>query len=205
VSVEEQERKLITLVEEYRDRECSQLLDQANNTRQEMIRTAYRDARQHLHQAVERERARAISHIRSTEAELHTRRRAVEQREAESFLKQGWQILEQALMKQWSESEDRLGWLERCAEEALKRLPKGHWTVQHPEDCTPQELTHFSDLVTRGPADTTMDMQVVPAIKAGLVIGSSNARLDMSLEGLLKDTKSVEARMLALLNPGAEQ
>jgi len=115
------------------------------------------------------------------------------------------QILEQALMKQWSESEDRLGWLERCAEEALKRLPKGHWTVQHPEDCTPQELTHFSDLVTRGPADTTMDMQVVPAIKAGLVIGSSNARLDMSLEGLLKDTKSVEARMLALLNPGAEQ
>jgi len=103
VSVEEQERKLITLVEEYRDRECSQLLDQANNTRQEMIRTAYRDARQHLHQAVERERARAISHIRSAEAELHTRRRAVEQREAESFLKQGWQILEQALMKQWHE------------------------------------------------------------------------------------------------------
>jgi len=205
VSVQEQERKLIALVEQYRNRECTKQFEQAHKTRQEMIRTAYRDARQHLHQAVERERAHAISQVRSAEAELHTKRRAVEQRLAESSLKEGWQLLGQGLLKQWQDSEGRLAWIERCAKEALKRLPRDHWTVQHPTDCTPKELTHFSDLITRESTDTVIDLQAVPAIKAGLVIGTSNTWLDMSLHGLLKDKKSVEARMLALFNRSEQE
>ena len=205
MSVQEHEQKLIALVEKYRDRECNEQLEQAHNTEQEMIRTAYRDARQHLHQAVERERARAISHVRSAEAELHTKRRAVEQRIAKSFLNEGWLLLREGLLKQWQDSEGRLTWIGRCAAEAMKRLPLDHWTVQHPADCLPEELTHFSKLIAKESENTVIDMQATPEIKAGLLIGASNTYLDMSLEGLLRDSGSVEARMLALLNRSKEE
>ena len=39
-------------------------------------------------------------------------------------------------------------------------------------------------------------------IKAGMIIVASDTYLDMSLEGLLRDEKSLEARMLALRNRG---
>ena len=205
MSVQEHEQKLIALVEGYRDRECNEQFEQAHNTKQEMIRIAYRDARQHLHQAVERERARAISHVRSAEAELHTKRRAVEQRVAKSFLKEGWLLLRERLLKQWQDSEGRLTWIGRCAIEALKRLPTDHWTVQHPANCMPEELTHFSNLIAKELEGTVIDMLVTPEIEAGLLIGTNNTYLDMSLEGLLKDSRSVEARMLALLNRSEEE
>ena len=202
MSVQEQERKLIALVEEYRDRECNQLFEQARKTKQDMILAVYRDARQHLHHAVERERARAISRIRTAEAELHTKRRAVEQRFAESFLKEGWQLLEQALLKQWQDHKARLVWIERGVTEALERLPVNHWTVQHPNDCTPEELKYISNLITAGSVDAVVNLQAVADIKAGLIIGTANTHLDMSIEGLLRDKQSLEARLLALLNGG---
>jgi hypothetical protein len=205
MNVQEHEQKLIALVEEYRDRECSELLEQARKTKQEMIRTAYRDARQHLHQAVERERAHAISRVRSAEAELHTKRRAVEQRVAESFLKEGWLLLRERLLKRWQGSESRLTWIDRCAVEAMKRLPLGQWVVQHPVDCRPEELAYFSNQITKRSEDIVIDMRVASEIEAGLVIGTSNTYLDMSLEGLFKDSESIEARMLALLNRSKEE
>jgi len=205
MTVQEHEQKLIALVESYRDRECREQLEQARSTKQKMIRIAFQKARQHLHQAVERERARAVSHIRSAEAELHTKRRAVEQRVAQSFLKGGWLLLREGLLKRWQDNESRLTWIGQCAVEAMERLPMDHWTVKHPVDCTQEELTHFSNLVTKESGDIVIELLVDHEIEAGLVVGTSNTYLDMSLEGLLKDSESIEARMLALLNRSSEE
>jgi hypothetical protein len=198
----EQEKNLIALIEAYRDRECKEQLDAADIKRQEMIQAAYADARVHLHQAVERERARAVSRIRSAEAELHTKRRAIEQHIARSFLKEGWQLLRNSLMQRWQDRQGRLNWIKRCASEALERLPLGRWTAHYPATCQPDEVSPFNDLIAQASKDTVIEMLADDKIKAGMIIVASDTYLDMSLEGLLRDEKSLEARMLALRNRG---
>jgi len=205
MNTEEQEQKLMALIEEYQDLECSELIEKARNKYREMIKAAHQDARGHVHRAVERERATAISRIRSAEAELHTKRRAMEQRFAESILTEGWSLLEQKLKKRWGESDGRRAWIKRCAQEALLRLPRGQWIVKHPLDCNPDELMLFSDMIAKESPDITVEMSAVGEIEAGLVIGANRTFLDMSQTGICMDRVSVEGRMLALLHKVGEE
>ena len=205
MNTEEQEQKLMALVEEYRDRECNELIENAHNKYREMVKAAHQDARGHVRQAVERERAIAISRIRSAEAELHTKRRAMEQRFAESVLTEGWHLLEQGLKKRWGEADGRRAWIKRCAQEALLRLPRGRWIVKHPLDCKPDELMLFSDMIAKESPNTRVETSAVGEIAAGLVIGANRTFLDMSLTGICRDRVNVEGRILALLHKVGEE
>ncbi len=205
MNTEEQEKKLMALIEEYRDRECNELIENAHSKCQEMIKAAHQDARGRVHQAVERERANAISRIRSAEAELHTKRRAMEQRLAEAVLTESWHLLEQGLKKRWGETDGRRAWIKRCAQEALLRLPRGRWEVKHPLDCRPDDLMLFRDMIAKESPDTRVEMSTVGEIEAGLMIGVNRTFLDMSLTGIIKDRVSLEGRILALLHKVGEE
>ena len=199
MTIQEQENMLIRLVEENTQRECSNLLEEAGRRRKKMIRRAYKQARKHLHQAVKRERTRAISQIRSAEAELHTKRRALEQRKAESLLKESWPLLRTSLSKQWHTEQGRAGWISKCAREALKQIPAQQWIVQHPAECRESELAPFKTILKKESPHTIIETRPASDIEAGLIINAKNTFLDMSLEGLLKDRESIEGRLLALL------
>ena len=129
----------MALVQENQQRECRKLLDEAREKHRQLVKAARHDAREHVRETVERERARATSLIRSAEAELHTKRRAKEQRVADSALAEGWALLEQSLRRRWQDPEGRHAWIGRCAREAFLWLPSGHWKVEHPGDCAPAD------------------------------------------------------------------
>lgn len=196
----DRKRELIRLVQEYSEQECENLIEEARSRSDSMIRAAHGNARQHLHEAVERERARAVSRIRSAEAELHTRRRSVEQRVAESLLREGWNLLGEQLERRWNTPHGRQQWIMRCAREALDQLPVGKWTIQHPADCNRTDLDPFFTLVEKQAPKVSLEFMIESKIVAGLIIGTANTYLDMSLEGLLADRRSIEARLLALLS-----
>jgi hypothetical protein len=198
--MDEQQQKLISLVEAYRDRECDSLFAQARYTSKELIHNAYREARQRFQNAVERERPRAVLRIRRADAELHTKKRAVEQRNAQALLRQGWTLLARGLQERWQDDQSRHAWVTLCATTAMGSLPMKHWTVTHPSDCDAETLSYFKDLITARSADIVIDLQENADISAGLIVDSGARRLDMSMNGLLKDKTLIEARMLALLN-----
>lgn len=205
MNINEQEARLIALVEEFRDLECHKLIENAQQKSLQVLKTEHQNARQRLHKAVVRERARAISLIRSAEAELHTRQRANKQRIAQSLLKQGWSNLEKALIQKWQQAEGRRSWIKNCAREALNRLPASdYWVVQHSYDTSTQDLTMFERLLSKQLTETSIKMEVNKEIEAGLIISSNKTCLDMSLSGMLHDRPGIEGRMLALLNKVGE-
>lgn len=200
MEIAEQTERLLALVEENQRQECRSLLDQARAKRRQLIDAAHQSAREHVHETVGRERARAISCIRSAEAELHTRRRAQAQRVAESLLAEGWTLLEQSLRKRWLDTDGRRAWIQRCAQEAVLRLPSGHWRVGHPGDCAPADLSLFSGFVAGQSPGTEVEMAIVAELEAGMVISIDRTSLDMSLGGFTRDRVNIEGRILALLH-----
>ena len=201
----DQEAKLIALVDEYKDQECRKLMDNAQSYCRELLETEYQNAKRQVHQAVQSERERAISLIRSAEAELHTRQRANNQRIAQSLLKVGWGHLEKALTNKWQQPDGRRAWITKCAKEALIRLPAADcWVIKHPHDTHPEDLALFKNLISEKFPNTQCDM-TGSDIKAGLVMSAGKTFLDMSLAGLLRDRLNIEGRMLALLHKESEQ
>lgn len=198
--MQQQEQELISLIESYRDRECDSLIAQAQHKRKELVHNAHHEARERLHKAVERERPRALLRIRTAEAELHTKKRAVKQRNAQALIREGWKLLTEGLQQRWTDDNSRRAWIDLCVTAALDNLPAKHWTVSHPSDCDMETLDYFKDLVTEQSAEIVIEMQKDANVTAGLVIDSGASRLDMSLNGLLKDRASLEARMLALFS-----
>ena len=172
MSVEEQEQELIALVEANRDRTCDELMSEAKNKRQELIHAAYREARERLHQAVERERARANLRIRSAVAELHTRKRAVEQRDVQSLLQESWKLLTDGLKQRWDDAEGQRAWIERCIEAAIETLPGGEWIVMHPADCDKTSLDYLQDSIAAKTTNNSIQLQPDSDMSAGLVITS---------------------------------
>lgn len=201
----DQETQLIALVDDFRDQECRKLMENAHNKYQELLKTEYQNAKRQVHQAVERERERAIFQVRSAEAELHTRLRANNQRIAQSLLKVGWGHLEKELTEKWQQQDGRRLWIRRCAKEALIRLPASEcWVVQYPADTNSDDLTLFKKIISEKFPHTRCEM-TGSDIQAGLVMNAGNTFLDMSLPGLLRDRANIEGRILALLHRVGEQ
>jgi hypothetical protein len=201
---EAQTERLLALVEETQRQECRKLLDEAREKHRQLVRAARNDARARVHEAVERERARAISRVRAVEAEFHTKLRAKEQQVAESLLAKGWTLLEENLRNRWRDPMGRRAWIERCAREAVRWLPTGHWKVEHPVGCGPADLSLFTRIVTEHSPDNAVEM-VEAELEAGLVISADKTFLDMSLRGFMRDRESVEGRMLALLDEAPDR
>jgi len=200
MNTESQALKLIALLGGYRDEECNQLLQQAEEKSRLMINAAHRDAREHVHQAVQRERLRALKRIRSAEARLHTQRRASRQRVIEAALSEGWQLLQQGLIEHWRQPASRQCWIQRCARESLRLLADGDWQVTHPADLPQQDQQLFEQLVSAAHRSIRLKMVVSEDISAGLTAEADSTVLDMSVDGLLNDREMIEGRFLALLN-----
>lgn len=205
MKMKEQADRLLALVEENQQRACRKLLDEGREKHRQLVKAAQHNAREHVREAVERERARAISRIRSAEAELHTKRRAKEQRVAELLLAEGWALLEQSLRRRWQDPEGRRAWIRRCAREAILWLPSGHWKVEHPGDCVAADLAPFTGLVAEQLPGTAVEMAAAAGLAAGMVISTDKTFLDMSLGGFFQDRANVEGRMLALLDEASDR
>jgi hypothetical protein len=196
MNLEERERGLLKLVEDYRDAECRTLLEAARVEAEALIARTYRAERARLHQRVTAERSGARGRIHAARAERDTRERAGGERANALLLAAAWPRLHDALIARWQDPDARGDWVDAVIAEAERLLPKGTWTLRHARapgadwQALAAELAQRLGQETRPVADA--------GLAAGLRVECGGAVLDGSLEGLLRDRERIEARLLAL-------
>ena len=199
MSLEETEQRLLEMVLQRREQECRQLQGRALEEAQELLRSAYRKARDQLHENTESERERARIRIGAARAELETLRRQRAQQLGSVVLAAAWERLPRRLAECWTDPAGRAAWIAGALEQALVRLPAGPWRIRHPAGLGEAELgslvrsvaerlSHSPELVADGDLET------------GLIFDCAGVILDASGRGLLEDRDAIEARLLALLN-----
>jgi hypothetical protein len=197
MSLRENEERLIRLLEQQRDQDCLDLLERARDEAKGLLRTAYRQARDHVHAAAAAERSRVRTRVGSAKAELETRRRQHLQRLGFVVLETALARLPELLAQQWRDPDRRAAWIGQIVEQALERLPKGQWAIRYPENLTPSERGDLAERMAVLPVPPTWRED--DTLECGLIIESDGVRLDASTSGLMADQGAVEARLLALI------
>ena len=198
MSLKENERRLIQLVEQQRDSDCLELLDQARDEARELLHAAHRRSREHLHSAAATERTRVRAQVGAARAELETRRRQHRQRLGFALLEVARERLPRLLAERWADPDGRAGWIRQAAEQALLRLPKGVWTIHHPPDLPAADREQLAGIL--GDLPQAPDWHADASLDSGLIIENEGVRLDACTAGLLEDERAIEARLLALID-----
>jgi hypothetical protein len=198
MNLEEREKGLLKLVEDYRERECKRILDAARGEAAELLRQKYRSERAQLHKRIVAERSRARSRIQAVRAEMATRDRWTSEQLYLDLLRAAWPLLRSRLLERWRHPDGRRQWAASYLQQAFGALPRARWTVRHAPELVASERLELVAGPTWG-LEETPRFQTDGDIEAGLIIESAGAVLDASLEGLLKDRLRLEARILALL------
>lgn len=198
MNLEERQKALLQLVEDYREQECRRILDAARADAAVLLGVAWRRERGHLHARVVAERARAQARIRAAEAERATRERWVHDRTHADLLAAAWPLLREALLERWRDPAGRERWVRSHLDQAVSVLPKEDWKIRHAREWGEAErreaLKRLQPALGRAPR-----FQTDGGIEAGLTIASGGAVLDATLDGLLRDRPRLEARLLALM------
>lgn len=198
MNTDERERRLLVLIEEYQAAECRTLLEGARAEVMALVSEAWRRARAQLHERVVSERANARSRLQAARAEHETRSRASGDRTNARLLELAWPRLREALVARWADPRSRRIWADQAVAQARQRLPGGLWTLRHPPDWSAEEWAPLEAQLTNA-LDCAPHFRADGALTAGLVIEADGAVLDASLDGLLRDRRRIEARLLALL------
>jgi len=197
MNVEERERMLLKLVEDWREQECRKIIAEAEARAAELRKQAFSRERAALHQRVVAERSRARSLIQAARAERMTRERRRSEHGDALVIGEAWPRLRARLTERWRDPEGRARWVAGALQQALARLPHRGWVIRHPSDWMADEQSRLA-------ADVETETGHMPTLEpdanlvAGLVIGGSGALLDMSVDGLLRDRAHIDARLLAL-------
>lgn len=196
--LEDRKMALLRLVDEYRDKECRQILDAARAEAAERVARAYRKERAHLHERVVSERGRADVRIQAARAERATRERRSSERAHTELLETAWPHLRARLLARWLESAGRRAWTRRYLLQALELLPQGPWHLRHAAHWSEPERREATRDLDSGLA-VPPEFEIDDSMQAGLIVECEGAVLDASLDGLMRDRARLEARLLALL------
>lgn len=200
MKLEERQRGLLKLVEQYRERECARILEAARAEAKALIADAFHKERAFLHGRVVAERSRAQARIHAAHAERATRERWSSERASISLLSVAWPRLRAKMQERWNDAAGRRMWAESYLRQALRALPKGRWEIRHASEWGETERRELAAQLTERLAEPPR-FETDGRIAAGLVIACEGAVLDASLDGLLRDRVRLEARLLALLTP----
>lgn len=194
--VEAQLEHLLEVVNSHRDERCSKIRHEAQQQGREIVRQAYRDARQLLHREVQGSRLQMQHSIASARARQQTRERQRKQHTDLLFLNAAWQQLHDTLVAHWQSSDSRKSWAEKIFHQACRVLLEYPWQVQYPADWPDGEISLLRDQI-RDCTGHLPDMQAADDIKAGICISSGGARVDGSIAGLLADRLRIDSELLS--------
>ncbi|EXJ14132.1 hypothetical protein [Imhoffiella purpurea] len=198
MNLEERTQGLLDLVLEYRERECRAILDAARADAAHLLRDTYGRERARLHDVVLSERRDARARIQAIRAERDTRLRARSEGVQTHLLELAWPRLRSALESCWEDPGRRQRWTRSAAAQARAVMPLGTWRVRHPPDWAAGERRAMSEWIL-GQGLALPQFLADGVLRAGLLIQCGDALLDASLDGLLRDRRRIEARLLALL------
>ena len=172
----------------------------AEREAQDLITRAHAGARRRMHDAIEELRAEQARQIARAHARLETDFRTREQRQTAAALEAALPLLRAALVMRWCDGRCRARWTQETAAAGRERLRGRVWRVAHPADWTSGEQQDFAAALA--PRDVSFASD--DAIAAGLRITADEATLDATPDGLLADTRSIGALLLAAIERGGE-
>lgn len=185
---------LLDLVEADRARQSAQTLDTARNQAAALRVQAQTQARERLRQAFAEQRRRLHESVAAAQARLATQRRLHEQQRSAALLQRAGQQLPVELLARWRQPATRAAWVAQALAAARTHLPPGGWRILHAPDWPTAEQQALA--VETGAAP---QFEADARIAAGLKIVAGGNVIDGTLDGLLADRSSLEARLLRLL------
>lgn len=190
-------RHLLDVVVQHRDEKCAAIRATAQAEAQALVRTAWREARERLHNDNIETRQHVEHKLASHEAQQQTRRRQQRQADDELLLVTARAALQVALLQRWQQPVSRQQWCEALVSAAVTTLDGKVWTVEHPADWPMSEhealLAHIKSLCGKTPR-----LQANADIIAGLRICANGTCMDATIDGLLHDREHIDAELLAL-------
>lgn len=196
--IDTQTRALKDLVEKSQQEQCRTTREQAELKAREIRRDARRQARERVGQAVEEERARMQQEVRVVEAEIETEQRRRSRRRDIQLIASGSGMLKEALMKRWEDEDGRREWARVTLAEAAEVLLGRDWTLEYPADWAEPERDEAVKWADEH-LGAKLAAKPVEDLERGLRIRSRGASVDMSISGLMADTRSIHGALLAAL------
>jgi len=193
----ETERALLAVVEADRARRVDAILAEATAHARAILQEAHARARREVRDAILATRLRAEERVIMLRARLATARRLHEQRRAAGILAAEWTSLPDALLARWHHPATRRRWVQHAVRDALDRLPRRGWRIEHPEDWPQAERSELATTLV-AELDAAPDFMASAAIKAGLRVRAGQNAVDVSFDGLLADREEIGARLLSL-------
>ena len=192
-------KHLLAVVEQRRSERCKKVLDEAHEQAQQLIKQAYRDERQRVHQKLDEIRQKRRQQMVSLVAQRQTRKRQRRQQADEELLTTTWLDLREALLNRWRDAVMRRRWVEDLVNQADSVLVDKHWLIEHPFEWPAQERSALQLRLQKQLAHTP-HFEVKSSITAGLRICAGGACVDGSVDGLLRERLAIEAALLARIN-----
>jgi hypothetical protein len=197
-AIEQQAQALLDLVEADRAKRCAALLGDANSRAAALRAQALAEARARMRQAFAEQRALRRERLAAAQARLATQRRLHEQQRGAALLRLGWEQLPGRLHGLWQEPATRSAWIARVLAAARTHLPRGAWRIRHAPDWPAAEQQALAQQIAEA-SGAAPQFEPDARIRAGLKVAAGGNVIDASLDGLLADRSSLEARLLRLL------
>jgi hypothetical protein len=186
---------MLERVSRHRERRTGEIRAKADTERLEIVRGARAEARESLHRAVTRERARLAQGLRQAEAraELESRRRA--QLETRTLLGHMWEDVAAALDLRWRNDAQRSEWIAAAVAEATQLLAGQSWRIECAAGVSAEDRSRGASRALAGGA-RAIEWQLDAQLTAGLRVQAPGACLDATVAGLLARREEVEAAFL---------
>jgi vacuolar-type H+-ATPase subunit H len=194
--IDAQVRRLLDIVDGWRQEQCDALVIAAQQEAREVIRQAYRSARNNLHQDIQQTRQQTSDTLAAARAKQHTLMMQQRHRAASDFLELCWSSLAETLQARWQQPGERRAWVEKIVSKALAVVPAKHWLVEHPQDWSAGEQQQVATQV-EAQSGKRPEFAIVSELTAGIRISTDGAIIDGSLHGLLADRDGIESGILA--------
>jgi hypothetical protein len=194
--LEAQTEAMLERVNVHRERRAGEIRIKAAAQSVDILRSARTEARESLHRAVVRERARMAQGLRQAEAraELESRRRA--QLETRTLLEHMWQQVAAVLENRWGNDAARGEWIAAAIAEAAQLLAGQSWRIEHAAGVSAEERGGGESRALAGGA-RAVEWQLDAQLRAGLRVRSPGACLDATVAGLLARREEIEAAFLS--------
>jgi vacuolar-type H+-ATPase subunit E/Vma4 len=169
-----------------------QMRAEARKQARSLLRNVRRQCRSRVALAVAEERAHRDHSLQKANAALASRVRRRQQALDRKQLVEGYRRLREALVDRWSDADARSRWARTLIEDASAVLSNSTWCIEYPASLPAKEAQRLFRGVQR-------DVELVPAdeLEAGFRLRHDDARLDMSVDGLLAQVDEMAGELLA--------
>lgn len=187
---------LLGVVNDSRDKRCTEVRDNAHDNAREIVAQAYTRARARLHRHVNTLREKYRVRVTSAVARNLSLLRRQNQKNDRAMLDVAWPQLREALLAQWHDPQARRSWLDAAVSKASSSLLSQHWHIEYPSKLDQHELERIKKDFSPGKGKK-LKLIARDDIEAGIRISAHGTTVDASLDGLLHQRGLIEAELIA--------